>query len=119
MEDGVAQNSTSSSGIAIDNQGKIDVSGYTLQHTLPNGIDGNLMIGTQDLFLTQYNSSGIRQWTVEDGASGDTANGLDVVTDPSSNIYMFGATNKGLDGNSLIGTYDYFISQYSSGGVRE
>ena len=114
VEDGVLTFSSYGEGVVTDSSANVYLTGY-----VHNGLDGNAFIGTQDLFLTKYNSSGVRQWTVEDGVSGATDEGYALVSDLYNNIYVTGYTNKGLDGNALAGTYDYFIAQYSSSGTRE
>ena len=118
IEDGVSGdtigNDGYSHGISIDSSGNIYVANYT-----GVGIDGQTRIGNQDYFLTKYAQGGIRQWTVEDGASGATVNTYGIATDSSGNVYVSGLTSKALDGQTLHGTNDLFVTKYNSNGKRQ
>ena len=74
-----------------------------------------------DIFLTKYNSSGTKQWTKQLGTSDwDQGNGMAV--DNSSNIYVTGYTNGGLDGNlnlSGSGVASVFLVKYNASGVKQ
>lgn len=45
--------------------------------------------------------------------------GNGVATDASGNVYVTGSTYGGLDGNTLIGTRDVFVTKYDSNGVKQ
>ena len=89
-------------------------SGYT-----NGGIDGNTLTGTNDFFVTKYDSSGVKQYTRQLGAAGQNTYGYSVATDASGNVYVAGDTSGGLDGNTLTGTYDFFVTKYDSSGVKQ
>ena len=60
--------------------------------------------------------------TSEDGASGATI-GNDNAThgiaiDLAGNIYVTNYTNQGMDGRTLIGAQDFFITKYAQGGCQ-
>jgi len=99
---------------AIDANGNIYVAGYT-----DGGLDGNTLVGTYDMFVTKYNSTGVKQYTRQLGVSGAETTGHSVATDVNGNVYVAGYTNGGLDGNTLVGTMDFFVTKYNSNGVKQ
>ena len=100
-------------GVAVDSSGNSYVTGYT-----DGGIDGNSSSGKKDFFLIKYNSSGTKEWTKQEGSSGDDyAYGLAV--DSSDNIYVTGYTDKKLHGNNNSGRFDMFLVKYNSSGARQ
>jgi hypothetical protein len=110
---GVAGISTSGSSVANDVSGNVYVAGSTA-----GGLDGNTLIGTQDFFVTKYNSSGVKLYTKQLGVAGVSTSGRSVTTDVSGNVYVVGSTAGGLDGNTLTGTQDFFVTKYDSSGVK-
>jgi hypothetical protein len=99
---------------ATDASGNVYVVGYTT-----GGLDGNTLTGTSDVFLTKYNSSGVMQYTKQSGVAGADTSGNSVATDASGNVYVAGQTFGGLDGNTLTGTSDSFVTKYNSSGVKQ
>ncbi|MBC8257552.1 MAG: SBBP repeat-containing protein [SAR324 cluster bacterium] len=100
-------------GITTDSSGNIYVTGRTNR-----GLHGNTDLGSSDIFLVKYDSSGIRQWTKQLGTSSDEW-GKDVTTDSSGNIYVTGFTSGGLHGNTNSGSSDIFLVKYNSSGMRQ
>lgn len=99
--------------VAIDSEGNIYITGYT-----GGSLDGNKNKGRADLFLIKYNSSGIKQWTRQDGTgSWDEARGLAV--DNEGNIYVTGDTNGKLDDNKDAGDTDIFLIKYDLSGIKQ
>jgi hypothetical protein len=111
---GVAGGSTLASSIAIDVSGNVYVTGVTGAV----GLDGNTQTGTNDFFVTKYNISGVKQFTKQLGVAGVATNGNSIATDVSGNVYVAGSTAGGLDGNTLTGTLDVFVTKYDSSGVK-
>jgi hypothetical protein len=111
---GVSGYNTYTSSIAVDSTSSIYISGYT-----NGGLDGNTLVGTNDLFVTKYNTSGTRQWTQQLGVSGKNTTANSVAVDSANNIYLTGTTDGGLDGNTLAGTSDTFITKYNSSGTKQ
>jgi len=111
---GVGGADTQGYGVATDANGNVFVVGYTT-----GDLDGNTMTGTQDSFVTKYNASGVKQWTQQLGDSGQVTCGIGVATDSSGNVFVGGNTNGGLDGNTLMGTSDYFVTKYNSSGAKQ
>ena len=102
-------------GVTTDASGNIFVAG-----TVTNGgIDGNTLMGTYDFFVTKYNSAGTKQWTKELGVTGKTTYSSGITSDSSGNIYVGGYTNGGLDGNTLTGTQDFFLTKYDTSGTKQ
>jgi hypothetical protein len=111
---GVAGQYTFGNSVATDPSANVYVAGQTL-----GGLDGNTITGNTDFFVTKYDSSGVKQYTRQLGVSGKNTYGFSVATDASANIYVAGQTEGGLDGNTLAGTRDFFVTKYNSGGVKQ
>ncbi len=98
-------------GVTVDSSDNIYVTGKT-----EGGLDGNTNLGSWDIFLVKYNSSGTKQWTQQLGTpTYEGANGVTV--DSSDNIYVTGNTRGKLD--SYSGGYDTFLVKYNSSGVKQ
>jgi hypothetical protein len=99
--------------VAIDASGNVYVAGTTF-----GGLDDNTLAGTSDFFLTKYDSSGTKISTKQIGVAGVDTWGLAVTTDTSGNVYVAGITFGGLDGNTLTGTSDFFLTKYNTSGTK-
>ncbi|WP_082292522.1 SBBP repeat-containing protein, partial [Leptospira noguchii] len=75
-------------------------------------LDGQVLTGTQDLFVTKYDSGGNKQWTRLLGAAGISTTAYGVTSDGSGNLYTVGTTAGSLDGQTLTGTQDLFVVKY-------
>jgi hypothetical protein len=111
---GVSGAETYATGVAVDSGGNVYVTGYT-----NGGLDGNTLTGAYDFFLTKYDSSGNKVFTKQFGVSGAETYATGVAVDSGGNVYVTGYTNGGLDGNTLTGTYDFFLTKYDSSGNRQ
>jgi hypothetical protein len=111
---GVAGSSTYGYSLATDASGNVYVGGYTT-----GGLDGNTLTGTSDFSITKYDSSGAKLYTRQLGVAGRLTLGMSVATDASGNVYIGGYTYGGLDGNTLTGNRDFFITKYNSSGVKQ
>jgi hypothetical protein len=111
---GVTEKNTAGRSVATDANGNVYVAGDTF-----GGLDGNTLTGIKDFFVTKYNSSGVKQYTRQLGVTGLTTNGWSVATDADGNVYVAGQTDGGLDGNTLTGTKDFFVTKYNSSGVKQ
>jgi hypothetical protein len=111
---GAAGAKTVGIGLVIDVSGNFYIGGYTT-----GGLDGNVLTGTIDFFLTKYNSDGVKQFTRQLGTAGQETRGYGVATDVSGNVFIAGYTEGSLDGNTLTGTDDFFVTKYNSNGVKQ
>ena len=57
--------------------------------------------------------------TKQMGVAGQPTYGYSVATDASGNVFVAGNTTGGLDGNTLTGTQDFFVTKYNASGVRQ
>lgn len=112
VQDGSNGNNYSFS-IAVDSGNNIYVTGTTALVA----IDGQVQHGTSDLFISKYNSNGIRQWTIQDGATNGSVQGNGIATDSSGNVYVTGYTNVGIDGQTQHGANDFFVTKYDTNGT--
>jgi Beta-propeller repeat len=97
--------------VAVDASGNVYVVGDT-----SGRLDGNPLVGTNDLFITKYNASGVKQYTKTLGAELATTFGRSVAIDPSGNVYVAGYTNGKLGIDPNVGIYDAFVVKYNSNG---
>jgi len=111
---GVAGKYTAAFGVAVDTSGNAYVTGIT-----NGGLDGNTLTGTDDFFLTKYDSSGTKLFTKQLGVAGQVTYAFGVAVDTSGNAYVTGYTDGGLDGNTLTGTDDFFLTKYDSAGTKQ
>lgn len=104
--------------VAVDGSGNIFVTGWT-----GGNLDGNTNSNHAEVFLTKYNSTGIKQWTRLLGTTGvaepdpDDAPymgnyGLNVAVD-STHVYVTGYTTSGISGTGAIGGRDIFLVRYN------
>jgi hypothetical protein len=121
---GGGASNTTGYGLIQDSSGNLYVAGGTTA-----SLTGSTQYGTystgNNLLLTQFNSSGVPQWTSEFGAGGATsALGLALTEDPSGNFYVAGETiNTTLPGAIQYGTHstvsDLLVVKYNSSGVPQ
>jgi hypothetical protein len=64
---------------------------------------------------------GVPPWigTKQLGVAGQNTFSRSVATDGNGNVYVAGYTRGGLDGNTLAGTRDFFVTKYDSSGVKQ
>lgn len=111
---GVANKLTFARSVATDSSGNVFIGGYT-NGSLPE----NTSTGTNDFFVAKFTSSGTRNWIRQLGVNTKTTYGMAIATDSSGNIFVGGATDGGLDGNSLTGSADYFLTKYDDSGTKQ
>jgi hypothetical protein len=111
---GVAGKETRGYGVSTDLSGNVFVSGYT-----EGALDGNTLTGSKDFFVTKYDGSGVKQYTRQLGAVGAITVATAVTTDAIGDVFVAGYTEGSLDGNSLTGLRDSFVTKFNSVGVKQ
>ena len=83
-----------------------------INHPIRNGI---LAVASAVMLVScgGGGGGGVPPWigTKQLGVAGKETRGSSVTTDASSNVYVAGYTQGGLDGNTRIGTIDFFFYQ--------
>ena len=113
---GASRASTQGISSIVDSNGNSYVIGIT------NGaLDRETFFGATDLFIIKYNIDGVKQWTRLTGTDELAAMivGYGVTIGNDGNIYIVGYTNKSVDGQTIIGVFDYFIMKYNSEGTKQ
>jgi fibronectin type 3 domain-containing protein len=101
-------------GVAVDGSGNVYVAGTT-----EGALDGQTHSGgTNDTFLTKYNSSGTKQWTRLLG-NGTETYAYTVTVDGSGNALVAGHTRGTFDSESNAGLLDIYVAKYNSSGTRQ
>ena len=111
---GVAAAHTFGLSVATDASGNVFVAGYT-----DGALDSQTKTGTRDFFVTKYDSTGTKQFTRLLGVAAANTYGRSVATDASGNVFVAGYTDGNLDGNTLTGSNDFFVTKYDSSGVKQ
>jgi hypothetical protein len=112
---GVSGVDTHSYGVTTDSSNNVIVTGYT-----DGNLDGIPLTGVEDGFVTQFDNLGTKKWTKLEGVSGKATDAAGKpATDVNGNVFISGTTTGGLDGNTVTGTYDAFITKFSSTGVKQ
>ena len=102
-------------GAAImDGSGNIYTTGGT-----DIGLDGNTNAGGSDFIISKYDKNGNKLWLKQFGTSADdSATGV-AVDSTGNNIYVCGVTYGGLDGNTNLGSSDFFLMKLDSDGNKK
>lgn len=102
---------TTAAATAVDSNGNVYVVGNT------TGSFGNqLNQGSQDVYLTKYDSAGNVQWTRLLGSAA-TASGYSLAVDPTGGVVVSGSTTDNLIQTGIAdGKADSFVSKYTSDG---
>ena len=107
-------------------------SSYDKAAAMTTGVDGSIYVsgsafgslegqahsGGSDVFITKLNPNGTKQWTKLLGSSGhDFAEAVTTGTDGS--IYVSGYTTGSLDGQTISGWVDAFITKFNPEGAKQ
>ena len=106
--------SASGGFIAVDSADNILVTGST-----NTGLNGNTLVGAQDLFLAKLTGTGTISWLKQKGVSQHKSNPLGLATDPYLNIFVSGYMTGGLDGVPLVGNQEGVLLKYDTSGVQQ
>lgn len=139
---GIVSGLTSGSLVLKNNNGddltiSANSTSFTFATALASGAAYAVTVATQPSGLTCSMSSGggtiasanvtnvvmacVPLWigTKQLGVAGQDTAGRSVATDANGNVYVAGYTFGGLDGNTLTGTYNFFVTKYNSSGVKQ
>jgi hypothetical protein len=114
-------NADEGDAIALDASGNVIITGMFIG-TVNFGGSNQVAVGTEDVFLAKYNSSGTHQWSSGYGSTLDDI-GQTVAVDASGNVFMSGfiSGSANFGGGPLVpvGTSAMFIAKYNSAGVHQ
>lgn len=103
---------TTAQASAVDTNGNIYVLGNAT-----GDFGSQLNQGSQDVYLTKYDSAGNVQWTQMVGAA-DSASGYALTLDQNGNAYVAGSTTSALNTSALDGDKDdSFVAKYDKNGT--
>jgi len=111
---GTIGSNTFGRGLAVDASGNVYMAGYT-----SGGLDGNIQAGSFDAFVIKYDPTATKLYTKQIGIAGADTKAFGVAVDASGNAYMAGYTSGGLDGNTLSGFLDFFVTKYDPAGNKQ
>ena len=96
---------------AVDSNGNIYVLGNTT-----GSFGSQINQGTQDVYLTKFDSAGNTLWTQLVGSAG-TASGYSLALDPTGGVVVAGSTDANLSPDAIgDGNTDSFAAKYDSNG---
>jgi hypothetical protein len=92
--------------------GDVYVIGYT-----QGNLDGNVLAGVFNSFITKYSEAGVKQWTKQYGAGGIVfTDGFNITVDSSGNAYGVGMTTGNLNAQAVTGMSDMYLTKYDTSG---
>jgi len=108
-------------GVAVDSSGNVYTTGY-FAGTVNFGAGNVTSAGSNDVFVTKLNASGVHQWTTTfGGTSADY--GRSVAVDSSGNVYTTGyfqgTVNFGAGNVTSAGSADVFVTKLNASGVHQ
>lgn len=102
---------TTAQSTVVDSNGNV----YVLGNATGN-FGNQINQGTQDAYLSKYDSAGNLQWTQLVGASG-TASGYSLAVDPTGGVVVAGSTTGDLSQTAIAdGNTDGFVAKYDADG---
>ena len=113
----VSVNQQASTGTTSAQKTVVDASGNIYVIGTATGNFGNqINQGTQDVYLTKYDSAGNQTWSKLLG-SGGAASGYGLALDPSGGVVVTGASTADLTPTSVAaGNNDSFVARYAANG---
>lgn len=94
------------SDVVVNPDGNLFVIGHT-----QGALDDNTSSGGYDVFLTKWNTDGTKAWTKQWGSSSSDIS-QSIAVDGDGNIFVSGYTGGDLDGNTLVGGEDLFLTKF-------
>ena len=113
----ISANQQASTGTTTAERTVVDATGNVYVIGTASGDFGSqLNQGTQDVYLTKYDSAGRQTWTKLLGSAG-TASGFGLALDPSGGVVVTGASTADLTPTSVAdGNNDSFVARYTANG---
>jgi hypothetical protein len=113
----ISANQQASTGTTTAERTVVDAAGNVYVIGTASGDFGSqLNQGTQDVYLTKYDSAGRQTWTKLLGSAG-TASGFGLALDPSGGVVVTGASTADLTPTSVAdGNNDSFVARYTANG---
>ncbi len=105
-----ASGAVAAAASALDAQGNLYVLGAT-----ESALGNDILKGTQDVYLTKYNSRGQLLWTHLLGAS-ESADGMALAVDANDNVVVAGSIEGKLSDVAIGGGADSFVTKFNSSG---
>jgi len=98
----------------LDSQGNIFIVGPA-----KGDLDGNSnpAPGTDEVFITKFDSGGSKLWTKMFGSIGND-NPEDLIIDGSDNLLIPGSAAASIDGEAHVGGYDVFLAKFDNSGNK-
>jgi len=118
IQKGVNAKETYGYGIDVDASGNSYVAGTTYGDL--DGAGSGVLVGTSDVFVMKYNSSGVLQWIKQTSQALYWADGRGIALDSAGNCYVTGITTADLDGSGpgvFTGDVDIFVMAYDTNGA--
>jgi len=106
--------SSDASGVAVDSNGYVYITGTT-----SGSFDGNTKIGNKDFFLIKFDSAGNKLWSRQIGSVGVSIDRPSITVDKSGLVFVAGTTNGNLVGKMITGLQDLFISKFDMNGSMQ
>ena len=99
-------------GVVVRGNSGVFVVGYT-----DGALPGQASSGSFDAYLRSYDADGLELWTRQFGTTGDDL-ALSVAADDAGDLYVVGATEGTLPGQSTAGLFDAIARKFDGEGVE-
>lgn len=118
-QNGFSQTVTPTDGTSTAQASVVDANGNVYMVGSATGDFGSqLNQGTQDAYLSKYDSAGNLQWTRLLGSAG-TASGYSLAVNPNGGVVVAGSTTADVATNAVAnGNTDSFVASYGSDGTQ-
>ncbi len=110
-QDGTSQDDEGRA-LTVDSAGNVYIAGY-----VRGNFHGITRVGTADVFISKYNSSGTRLWSVLFGAP-EIDEAFGIACDSAGNVFVTGWTDGSIEGLPNLGNGDNFLAKYDTNGQR-
>ena len=99
-------------GLTVGSTGDVFIAGHTF-----GALNGQTHAGEYDAFLMRVTNVGVHVWTRQWGTGAADFPGAAAV-DAAGNLFVIGNTRGALDGQTLIGQVDIFLTKFDASGTR-